>query len=753
MINTLTKLFRTTGILFAFLLSAGSPAQTEVQLAGKLAAQYPFFRWVQNFNRDQALNMAIDGKLFPAVAGATANVYVVTDRSASEWQLNNTLTNVTAGGAQSFLFSGDSIQQNIFQLAAPNELVAYTTVEIGVGYDIVIDMDGDGLLSSADLIDGGEGAGFYMIHDISQPGALAIVTQDWTDSLQLTKRIWYPANIASLDSLPLIVISHGWTYNYTLYDYIGEHLASYGYIVMSHWNDVGNGDQFGTLSAANSLIANVDHLIANQSTLFGGVLNGKINHHRMGWMGHSTGGESVVCAYTHLHDGISTASYFNWQDVSYISSFCPVAWCSSVDVHPHDVNYHQFLGGADNDVSGAALNTYTQPLMIYERGTGNKHVVYVHGAGHGVFNTDTTGEQYVQGPDLINRAQLHPLVKAYLIAMSDLYCKQNPAGKEFFTRNYSEYHPMNADPAVIITNEYHDGQSAYRKVIDNFESNATLTLASSGAGVTSNLSNSSEILMKDVSGSFTWSASQPANGMTRARYANDKPHCLVMEWNNPGFVRYTIPDTIKDFSGYEYLSFRACQRTQHPFNVALDSSANFYVTLVDESGDSASIQIEPYGPVIQTYQRNGGWQNEFCIMRMRLSEFLVNGSQVDLNAIENIVFDFGRTGASQQGALGIDDIELVNQGVNFPVQLRQLSRSSDLLIYPNPASGVFTVSFPVSIGKGKLEMYSIAGVKVHTEAISNESKKEIRLKGIAPGMYLVKLVEGERSYSTKIIIE
>jgi hypothetical protein len=46
---------------------------------------------------------------------------------------------------------------------------------------------------------------------------------------------------------------------------------------MSHWNDVGDGDASGTHSASLSLIANIDHLLAEQAVLFDGVLNGKID--------------------------------------------------------------------------------------------------------------------------------------------------------------------------------------------------------------------------------------------------------------------------------------------------------------------------------------------------------------------------------------------------------------------------------------------------------------------------------------------
>ncbi len=742
-------------LLSAAGFSVAVHAQTEVELAGKATPHFPFFHYVQNFNADQEVSMAIDAKLYPSIANSSADVYVVYNKSAAEWSVNNSLVDVTNGGQQRLFFPGDSIQQNIFQLASPNDLISYNAIDIGVGYDVVIDVDTNGILSPADFIDGSDGAGFFVLHDLTQPGALAVTTVDWTVDTMLTKRMWYPANIAAMDALPLIVISHGWTYNYTHYDYIGEHLASYGYIVMSHRNDVGNGDPDGTQTASLSLIAAIDHLLAHQDTLFGGVLNGKIDAHRMGWLGHSTGGESPVRAFTRLHNGENSSAYFSWTDVKYISSLCPVSWFPDSVVNPYDVNYHQFIGGADNDVSGMPIDNYCQPMTIYERGTGNKHVIYVHGAGHGVFNTDSLNPyQWVSGPDLINREQLHPIVNAYLLAMSELYCKHNRAGQEFFTRSYSEYHPMNVDTAVVISNECVESQSSGKRVIDDFQSNDSLDLASSNAVVTSNLQNSYEMLMQDFDHTFFYFPARPANGMTRARFT-DSPHCLLIEWDSAGYVRYAIPDSIKDFSGYEFLSLRACQRTRHPFNVALDSSINFSISITDEAAHTSSVMIADYGTVIQTYQRSSGWQNEFCTIRIRLSDFLVNGTHLDLTKIEQMEFSFGNPGISSTGALGIDDIELVRKEMNVVTGIGEFhpGETCELLIYPNPFSERVTLRTSRFLKNATCTVYDLQGQVVRQ--IRNVSGQTIILSRdqLSGGLYFVQLRQENNIVTTgKLIV-
>ncbi|MBL7942632.1 MAG: hypothetical protein JNM00_07690, partial [Flavobacteriales bacterium] len=253
------------------------PAQINMELVGVSTDASPWFRYVDNFNMYDDVFVAIDPLLNPEIEAMEVEIFVVLDKNESQWDGDPMLTDVTPGGQASFLFSGAGIQDNVFYLTESYTLFDNFSPLVGDAYDIVVDMNGDGLLSPGDFIDGLQDVGMYVIQDITMPGPYAVVTADETSSDYLTKRIWYPENIEELDDLPLVVISHGWTHEYTYYDYLGTHMASYGYIVMAHRNDVGMGNAAGTQSASLSLIANVDDLIANQSTLFGGVLNGKMD--------------------------------------------------------------------------------------------------------------------------------------------------------------------------------------------------------------------------------------------------------------------------------------------------------------------------------------------------------------------------------------------------------------------------------------------------------------------------------------------
>lgn len=77
---------------------------------------------------------------------------------------------------------------------------------------------------------------------------------------------------------------------------------------------------------------------------------------------------------------------------------------------------------------------------------------------------------------------------------------------------------------------------------------------------------------------------------------------------------------------------------------------------------------------------------------------------------------------------------------------------STFTLFPNPAATQFTVAFDKTIQKGTLEIYNLLGERVFLEAIYHVSKKEIPLQSISNGIYLVKIFDGERSYSKKIIV-
>jgi hypothetical protein len=74
-------------------------------------------------------------------------------------------------------------------------------------------------------------------------------------------------------------------------------------------------------------------------------------------------------------------------------------------------------------------------------------------------------------------------------------------------------------------------------------------------------------------------------------------------------------------------------------------------------------------------------------------------------------------------------------------------------LYPNPVSLYVTISFDKQIREGAIEIFNILGRRVFTKNIYNAVKEEIDLQVISNGIYFVKLFDGEKYYSNKLIIE
>jgi hypothetical protein len=80
-------------------------------------------------------------------------------------------------------------------------------------------------------------------------------------------------------------------------------------------------------------------------------------------------------------------------------------------------------------------------------------------------------------------------------------------------------------------------------------------------------------------------------------------------------------------------------------------------------------------------------------------------------------------------------------------------QSSIFNISPNPAINNFTITFPNTIYKGVIEIYNVLGEKIFSENFTDVSQKEIRLNKINAGIYFVKVRDGEKEYSKKLVIE
>jgi len=642
-------------------IRAESPAGTGVvrlKLAGNSLSAYPYFEYVRAINQGSTVEVAVDPFRYPGVTGQRADLYVVSHKTEAEWAADPQLIDVR-GQPQSVTFNGLDIAGNTF-LVDEGLLSGDSGIGLGVPYDVVLDFNVDGLLDSGDYIDGlGDAAGFYVVAPTQLAGPLAVSQVIYSGGSFLGQVTFYPTDIASMKQLPLVVVSHGNGHNYLWYDHIGNHLASYGFIVMSHQNNTGPGIE----TASTTTLTNTDYLLGNQATIAGGALNGHIDSHRIIWIGHSRGGEGVVRAYDRIFTGAYHPSNFQLEDIILISSIAPTDFLGPDMSNPHGINYHLWVGAADSDVNGCASCSLCQSFHLLDRATGTRQSTSLYGVGHGSFHNGPTG-LVADGPCLLTRAETHQIMKGYLLPLVKRYTEGNIPAKDYLWRAYERFHPngVPTHECVVANLEYNEGSAAMNFVVDDFQSPASTAVSSSGGAVTYDVDNLVKGQLHDSDGSFTWAPSDPMNGMTVGS-ASDITRGIVFEWNTDRTLSFEIVPERRDVSAYQYFSFRAAQGTRHPLTMLELAGRTFTVSLRDGNGLSSSINVGAYGGGIRSpYQRTGcgigaGWGNEFETLRTRLSDFLNNGSGLDLTNLVAIDFQFGPSYGSSAGRLGLDDVE------------------------------------------------------------------------------------------------
>jgi hypothetical protein len=78
--------------------------------------------------------------------------------------------------------------------------------------------------------------------------------------------------------------------------------------------------------------------------------------------------------------------------------------------------------------------------------------------------------------------------------------------------------------------------------------------------------------------------------------------------------------------------------------------------------------------------------------------------------------------------------------------------TSDITVYPNPATDLLTITLPIQITSGVLKLYNDTGELIVTEVILSNQKK-IDLSGLSDGIYLLSVESSEIRRMKKIIIE
>lgn len=625
-------------------------------LTGRARTRTPYWESAQSFFDVDPVWVALDPVRHADRVGMPYDVYVVLHKSLDEWATDPSLADVT-GTVETGTVTAGSLGDNVVDAwDTPDTLVG----TLSQRYDVIVDFGQDGRLDPGDLVEGlGDDDGFVLVADLDSTGPHEVTQVDSDAGLWLRERVYWPTDIATLGPRPLVVISHGNGHDYTWYDYIGQHLASWGYVVMAHSNNTGPG--IGT--ASETTLTNTDWILGHLAEVGDGSLDGYVDGHEIGWIGHSRGGEGIVRAYTKLTTGAFTPTSYTQDDIQFLASIAPTVFSQVDQDDAGDVPYFLIAGTADGDVTGGVDCPQCQFYRIWEKARGPKASAYVVGASHNDFNC--CGFADGTGPELLGRDEAQLVAKAYFLALARTWLDHDPSVYDVFRREFDGFHTPQLAEGDEVASTFTDSHFQKYPVIDDFQGeDGDTSLTSSGGAVTTDVEDLYEGRMVDDDAMMTWRSTDSMNGATHACMNLDLAGGASFAWTDGTTPSYTmeVVSSMADMSPYAVLSFEYGQISRHPNTVALAGPLEFGVTLVDAAGVEATVDFGDQGSAPEPYQRTGagsgsGWADELVTLRIPLADFTI-GSALDLTRITAVRFDFGGTHGATTGAMILDNVEL-----------------------------------------------------------------------------------------------
>ena len=675
--NTVTSLLS----IVSLLTFTGCPGEPFIDhLSGSPLPGAPHFHHRELFVDGDTLRVAVDPHRYPAKVGDVYDIYVVEHKTYSQWSANPVLTDVSGGAERKTLAAG-SLNNNIHIAWASMNLPSMTH-RWHKHYDVAYDFDLDGSYDkSVDILDRigilervgvEESGGFTLIEDPTLTGDFPVSThlydfgntsvpvpalyQEPGDpkTVTLNGKMYYPATSGGVDKMvntdlaeyPLIIIAHGRhggaPDSYLGYDYLGNHLASRGFVcasiplhqLSSGWRIHHRGVTI--LKHLESIIGGTtsDSVILNVRT--------RINTSQVGLLGHSRGGEGVVAAQN-IHSSSGSAGYHIRAVLSFSPTDGPNWSETSPGGGPYDpgVPYLMIYGTRDGDLNGYAGNT---GFRLHDRAERPRHLIAVYGGNHNFFN-DNWGSD---GNPTITRTQQKNLAIAYVTPFFSNHLLGQQAHAELFS-GYTIPPAVNAVGTTMIFS-------------DQPERWVNLTVDDSQdipAGATSN----SLGVANTSSGVITFA--EESLRYVNSNHLTHDTDGLRVEWGQDGgYVSFGLGN--KSFLWFDYLNFRVGQRYRSSGNKnPLNQSQDFTVTLHDADGHSSpAYPVSVYTQV--PFTDHPVWYPKSIMQTVRIPvrAFTANGSQLDIRKLSSIRFTYGRVNT---GELIFDDVEFLGLDISEPV--------------------------------------------------------------------------------------
>ncbi|MBQ4270920.1 MAG: chlorophyllase, partial [Clostridiales bacterium] len=434
--------------------------------------------------------------------------------------------------------------------------------------------------------------------------------------------------------------------SYLGYEYLGQYLASNGYVVVSVDENIIN-----ELSTENDLRAVL--LLENMKAILdlnetsGNPLSGLMDPDRIAIGGHSRGGEMVATAYlfndldAYPEDGNVKFDYhFNITSIVAIAPVVDQYMPASHSVELSDVNYLLIHGSNDQDVS-IMMGEKQYNNVTFTGGTDDyyfKSEVYILGANHGQFNSewgryDMEPTGFLNTNNFLDEADQKLIAKAYIRTFLDC----TVMGDTTYLSLMSDVTSYEADlPDTVY--------------ITNFEDTNTVTICSFDDTV--NIADYGNGTAVDVTGTESWTI-EP---YVRGDGGEGEDYVLSLSWEEESEPVINVSFDPVDMSE-GYLSFGIADMREDTED--LTEGLDYTVVLTDAEGNTISIDQPVFiyhSLAVQLYKDDvffGTYEYKHQIGQVRITPEMFTSENFDFTSVTGLTIT---TDGTEAGQLIINEI-------------------------------------------------------------------------------------------------
>lgn len=474
-------------------------------------------------------------------------------------------------------------------------------------------------------------------------------------------KVWYPLECTNCPVLFLVHGNHGTlTESYLGYAYLGEYLASHGYVVVSVDENVLNLLSNENDARAILLLENIRKL-QEFNREEGNPLYERMDYDNIVIAGHSRGGEMAATAYlfngydAYPENGNHKFDYgFRIKGIIAVAPSVNQYMPADHEVELENVNYLLLQGANDQDINIFLGNTQYENIRFTEDNNYIKSSLYIAGANHGQFNSlwgiyDVSEplSRYLNVGNFISEEEQQEILKIYTKVFLDKVLKADDTYESLLT-DYSHY--SGYLPKTVYIQQYQ--QSAGRMLCD-FEEDSNL-LTASDANVS-----------LDAEEMYLWREEMLyySNEMAELERGN---YALRLKWDHTADAAYVLSMERSVSIVEGRISFDICDMSEEAAEEEAYRHIIPQVAVSDSEGNRAAFEVQDtvYPPLpvklgkIQYLTGSNEYKHQYQTVSVLAAQLKGQCPDLNLDKIERIELTFPQ---NESGDISIDNICLMGE--------------------------------------------------------------------------------------------